>query len=346
MSSPSTLKLASNDFVVGMDIGGTKIHIADTLSTTTRRYATGDFPDIYALFDTYFKKMGQTPRAVAVAMAGARDDDTGAIKLTNSSWPTFYPQEAAERYPDTVFTTANDMVATIAGVLEESSMNLQLLKAGAPTKTGTKLVVALGTGVGVSAAAWDSHAKRYVFLESEAGHGGFQPQSKEEAAYIEYLHKKYPHASFELAIAGKYGIDNLVDYCLEIMKSPDLEAAITRARANGRPTGAVLLEFATQGKGKAQTTAHYILEFLGSIVGSTLADLAVSYRASGGIYLSGSVALALGEYLAQNTQMPVRFIRPRSVHSQYIDKIPIYLLTSPDIAVAGALILAKRQNQN
>lgn len=342
MHSTLTTKLASHDFITGMDIGGSKIHIADTLSTTTWRHATNDFPDIYALFDRYFAKMGKKPRVIVVAMAGPRDDDTGQIKLTNSKWPAFDPHEAQERHPETTFITINDMGATMAGVLEESSMNLQTLKAGAPTRTGTKLTITISTGIGVGAAAWDEYAKRYIILASEAGHAGFQPQSMEEAGYIEYLHRKHAHASFELAVAGKYGLDNLVNYYLERMPSPELAAAIERARQASRPTGGVLLEFASQGKGKTQEIAHSILDYLGAIIGDTLADLAISYKAGGGIYLTGSVSLALGEYLARNTQMLARFSRPRSVHSQWVDKIPLYLLTSPDIAVVGTLLLAKR----
>ncbi|HUS26167.1 MAG TPA: glucokinase [Nevskiaceae bacterium] len=333
-----------DNFVTGMDVGGTKVHVADTRSSTVQRYKTSDYPDMYTLLDDYFAKIGAQPTHVAVAMAGPRNDETGVIKMTNTPWPAFDPQEAHKRYPNITFSTANDMFAMTAGALQESTINLQQLKPGTPVVNGAKLVVAPGTGLGIGAAVWDQYAKRYTCIASEGGHTSFhlQPRNKLEAGYVDYLHKKHPHASLELAIAGKYGVDNLVDYCLEALQATELQQAIQRARQAERPTGAVLLEFATEGKNDTQKAAHDILECLGGIMGTILSDLALHYKATGGIYLAGSVGLGLGEYLAEKTSMNERFVRTGSVHHDMVQKMPIYLLINPNIAVVGALSLAKQ----
>ncbi len=46
-----TLPMSRDDFIAGIDVGGTKVHIMDTLSTNLHRYMTGAFPDLYGVLD-------------------------------------------------------------------------------------------------------------------------------------------------------------------------------------------------------------------------------------------------------------------------------------------------------
>lgn len=329
------------DFFAGVDVGGTKIHIADTLKSGVRRYRTGDYTSIDSVLDAYFNQVGARPKRITLVIAGPRDDETGSIKLTNRPWPAFNPTDAAKQWPGTVFETANDMIGTAAGMLAESSMHEKQLKHGNPVRTGAKVIVSISTGIGVAGAVWDSQTKRYVFVASEGGHINFQARNTHEHGYITHLHQAYPQASAELAIAGKYGVQNLINHFLDTSKAPALHAAITRAQASDRPLGAVLLEFATEGADADQAVAKTILGHMGALAGAYLGDLALTFKATGGVYLSGSVALGLSEYWAEQTDFIERFGKPGGVHAEWLTKIPIYLATDPDVAVAGALALAR-----
>lgn len=88
----------NKELIVGIDAGGTKIHIADTLSTLVRRYNTSDYENLDAVLEDYFDSARGRPSKVMVGMAGARNDETGEILLTNTSWPTFNPQAASKKY--------------------------------------------------------------------------------------------------------------------------------------------------------------------------------------------------------------------------------------------------------
>jgi glucokinase len=305
-----------------------------------RRYNTADYESMDAVLQAYFATMKARPIRIAIDMAGPRDDDTGEMRMTNAPWPVFSPNDATQTY-EIPFSTANDMVATTVGMLQETSIDLLLLKSGKPTRTGTKVVVSLSTGIGVAAAVWDSRSSRYVILASEGGHIGFQPKNQSELRYLEYLHAKYPHASAELALSGKHGIDNLVNHALQDAQQLDITKAIERARHDDRPVGAVLLEYATVGNGTDKSFAQNVLSQMGAMIGSVLRDLAVTYKASGGLYLTGTVALALGEYLAKETELCERFVRRGAVHDSWLKDIPINLITDPNVAVVGALALAK-----
>ena len=329
------------DLCVGFDVGGTKIHVLCSDSDQVRRYNTGDFASMDAVLTAYFEELGHLPVSVALAMAGPRDDETGAVKLTNGTWPAFDPLAAGKRYPGTTFETINDMVGTAAGALAENGIDLTELKPGTPAAHGTKLVVAVSTGMGAAAAVWDAHSKRYIFAASEGGHIGIQPENDEEAAYLRHLQTKHVHVSAELALSGKGGIDSLIDHSLATQPAEGLAAAVQRAREAGRPVGAVLLEFATEGEGQDQAMAHKILSQLGSMLGSAIRDLAVAFKATGGIYLTGSVILALGDYLASDTDFLQRFVHPGATHDSWISKIPLYLVDDPNVAVKGALQIAR-----
>jgi glucokinase len=336
----------ANEIVIGLDIGGTKIHALNTTSFEVGRYPTDSYDSLDAFLASYLAKLDIVPSAIAVAMAGPRNDNDGSIKMTNSQWPTFYPAEFRRMHPQTSAVTANDMVATIAGVISGDDVSLVQLKPGVSSQTGTKIVVTISTGVGVAAAVWNEQAGEYTFMQAEGGHMGFQPRDEMQSGFLDYLRKIYKHPSVELAISGKRGIDNLVDYLLPKVNAPQLSHAIDDARSKNIPTGAVLLQFANADDNEDRAAARQILDSLGSLVGNVLADFALAYKATGGIYLTGSVSVALAEYWANNTKMNADFIRSGTEdYAIWLDAmlgdVPIYLITDNDIAVKGALELAK-----
>lgn len=338
-------------FIAGVDVGGTKVHILDNKSHTLHRYLTRDYADLYAVLDDYFQKSGGRPSHLAVAMAGPRDVETGVTHMTNHSWPSFDPREAMKRYPDTAILTANDMVATAAGVANASNLDTTILKTGTPPNRGVKAVLTISTGVNACIALWDDYSKRYIFLPTEFGQTGFQPYSPAEERHLAFLFKKFRHPGIELALAGKHGVGAWVEHTPEVKQSPELSAAIHRAIENNQPIGAVLLEFATAGSGNAQSAAAKVLDHIGSLVGNVLADLALAYYAVGGVYLTGSVSMALGEYWAEHTGLKKAFVRHGSEEhalwrGDMLEATPIYLINDPHIAAAGAFALANQAVQH
>lgn len=225
-------------------------------------------------------------------------------------------------------------------MLAETSLDLKTLKAGQSSPTGTKLIMTLSTAVGAAAAVWDSHSQRYVFMATEAGHIGVQPKSADEFKYLEFLQSQHPHASAERALSGKHGIKNLVRHSLEQLPKSRLSQAVERALQADQPLGTVLLEFALEDKGSAGQAARRILGNFDAMIGSVVLNLTVAFNATCGVYLTGSVGLGLGEYLAEQTDFKQRFIQAGSVHDERLEKIPIQLVTNPNVAVIGALAIA------
>jgi glucokinase len=346
VSSPANSFAVNDNFVAGIDVGGTKVHIVDTLSANVHRFATLDHPDLYAVLDKYFDSAGVRPRRIVVAWAGPRDDETGDVYPSNFNWPIFSPREAEKRYPGTEFETSHDMAATAVGAMHAPSTDLHLLKEGTAKAKGPAIAVTISTGVGVCAAIWDAHSKRRVFFAGEAGHIGFMPYTDAERRHLEHIFNKYEHPSIELAISGSHGIGSWLAHSPELDTAPLLKAALERAIEANRPTGAVLLEFATEGANADKEVAQEVLSNMGRLIGNSLADYALAYKSTGGIYLTGSVSLGLAEYWAEHTDFAKTFVRrgtPEHVPwlEDLLSNIPIYLVTDPNIAAAGALAFAK-----
>ena len=171
MAEATKLKVR-NDFLAGIDVGGTKIHVLDTISSNLHRFATTDFADMYALLEAYFAQAGCLPKKVVVAMAGPRNDETGAVKMTNAPWPVFEPRKAEKLFPGTEFDTSHDVAAAASGMVHAPSTDLITLKPGKAYPTGTVLAITISTGVGTSYGIWDHKSKRRIFVAGEGGHIG------------------------------------------------------------------------------------------------------------------------------------------------------------------------------
>ncbi|HUB93910.1 MAG TPA: glucokinase [Verrucomicrobiae bacterium] len=341
------LRIDSN-LSVGIDAGGTKVHIIDSRNRRLRRYVTADYREAYSLLDDYFTSLDAQPSHVTLAMGGLRDTETGDVQATNCDWPLFRPKEAEQRYPGTRFTTANDMVAAMAGVLVAKSGDLLVVKPGRAALKGTKVVVTISTGINTCIAIWDEYSNRRIFMEAEAGHIGFQPRTDSHHRHLKHIQSKSDYPSVEMAISGRFGVTNWIEHSPELRNASELRSSLDKALKEGRPAGAVLLEYATQGTGKSKAAAHAILSDMGSLVSSVLADYGLVYKATGGIYLIGSVSLGLAEYWAKETDFLQHFIRRGSDgHAPWMEKfftdMPIYLATDPNVGAAGALALAEEQ---
>lgn len=345
-SNPQTLPVKPG-LVAGLDVGGTKVHILDSGSTNLHRYPTSDHADLYEVLDDYFMKSGQRPEKIVAAIAGPRDEKTGNVRMTTLSWPTFKPKDAERRYPGTSFSTLHDMGAVAAGMTYVPGLDVVELKKGKPAEGGPKLAITISTGVGLCIAVWEAEQERYFFFSGEGGHVGFQPYTEAEYRHLAHIYTKYDHPSVELAISGKYGMESWIEHSPELQKAPHLHESLQKANKTDQPIGAVLLEFAKHGHGEDQVAAAAILGHMGSLVGNVLADYALVYRSTGGIYLTGSVALGLGEYWAEHTGFVKAFVRHGTEdHARWMEDMlgtmPIYLMTDPNIGVAGALAVAGR----
>ncbi|MDB5186255.1 MAG: glucokinase [Candidatus Saccharibacteria bacterium] len=329
-----------SEYVVGFDVGGTKTNVLNSDSDEVTRYTTANFDSPYEVIDTYLSETEKHPAVVCLGMAAVRNSADGSMRLAKRGWPLFKPEEASERYGAKV-VTANDMITTAAGIFEQD-VETEPIKPGSPVESDPTLVYAWSTGIGASLVV---PSERNKYLPSAVGHAGLAPQHEDEVDYLRFVAKRHNgKLSIEFALAGEFGIDNLVDYYLE--KNPDamldLYTLIAQDKAANVSTGQVLVDVARDGDSPAQAMAHKILNRLGGLLGYTLRNQVLAVQV-GDIKMTGSVALSLAPYLAEHTSFIERFVDQEARCAYIPEAIAIDLVKDPLVAVKGSLVLAEKE---
>lgn len=356
----------------GYDAGGTKIDSLLTDSEPVRR-STSDFVSLGDVIQHDIEEAGRTPDAIVAGAAGKKNDNDGTITLTNVEWPKLDEAALSQEF-GTEIRIVNDMIITASGILlyrdQLQTPDETLVKDGESTAYGAKLFVSIGTGLGVSFAERMPDGS-YMPFATEAGHIGFSPSGPDEdsssfehrySRYLEDVNSRNQHRipSNESAFAGQRGIDALVDASLrtdtESLGSVHLldEIETARLKKNGRPTGEILMKFATSSSAHELDieSAQKILRRYGGMIGSALRNYSLVYGATGGVWISGTVGRKMVPYLAdpKNSDLQRRMIgdnghEERAVHAEILDAIPVYVWNDPDVAVKGALAMAKQLGQ-
>ncbi len=327
--------------VVGFDIGGTKTNVLSSLDVGIKRYDTADFGSPYDAIDRYLSEVETPPVAICIGIAAVRNSRDGSVRLVKRNWQLFKPDEASAHY-GARFVTANDMITTAVGMFEGDIEAEEQLKAGTPTESDPTLVYAWSTGIG---AALVVPGESNAYLPSATGHAGLAPQHESEIDYLRFVSKRHlGKLSIEFAVAGQFGIDNLVDFYLE--KDTDsmveLYTLIAQGRAANISTGQMLVDVAREGDGTARIMAQKILNQLGGLMGYTLRNQVLAVQV-GTIKMTGSVALSLMPYLAQHTLFVERFVDEDARCAYIPDAVSIELVKDPHVAVEGSLLLAKKE---
>jgi glucokinase len=180
-------------------------------------------------------------------------------------------------------------------------------------------VVGPGTGLGVAALL--PSAGRLLPVASEAGHISLGPETEAEAAFWPFL--MLPHVSAEELISGR----GLVHVYAALMRSR------RRYPALGFPAdvtrGALFGEDAD-----ARDAVDAFLGLLGRFAG----DMALAFRARGGVFVAGGVAAKLAP-LFEQSPFRARF-ESKGRYAAYAAGIPTRLIVSEEAALQGLALLA------
>ena len=314
MSSPAPVLLA--------DVGGTHTRFA-LLANSGRpeRVVSWDNNDYASLQDaitSYLAELEQRPQAAVLAVAGPI---TGReIALTNRSWH-FNLDELAGRFGFSRIQAINDFEAQAWALTQLQSGDYRNIgdNAGARSLPGVKVVLGPGTGLGVAAlvpmgGAWQAVA-------TEGGHVSFGAAHKDEEAVFARLHESGP-VSAEMVVSGS-GL-------------PRLHGALHPATAP--LTAAAIVAQATAGDAMAGATIKLFVRLLGRFAG----DVALTFKALGGVYIAGGVTGKLGPLFDEGI-----FRTAFEAHPPYADllkTLPTYLITvaHPGLIGCGALAMAQR----
>lgn len=302
------------------DVGGTNARFAlvDTEGRVRNLhvYASGDFASLNDVIADYLQRTlgSRRPPHAVIAAAGPVMD--GEIEFTNLSWQISEGDILAQFEFEAV-KLINDFSAQALACPLLDAADLQVL---GPVLIGGSdcpmVVLGAGTGFGVAGLARSDHGD--VAISTEGGHAAFSPSDEIEIAVWKRLKAQHGRVSNERLLSGR-GLFDLYQTLAEMQGvTPTLadEKAVAQAAASG------------------DALANETLDRFCGILGSVAGDLALTFGARGGVFISGGIAPRMGDRLV-NGSFRTRF-EDKGRMRPYVEQIPTSLVLHPYPALIGA----------
>jgi glucokinase len=302
------------------DVGGTNARFAlvdgQGHVRNPRTYACRDHASLPDIITDYIETAGGRklpPRAV-IAVAGPVLD--GEIEFTNLHW-RISECDLLAQFEFEAIELINDFAAQALACPELEGPDLRVLGPALHRGPHDCPILTLGAGTGFGVAALARSGRGDIAIATEGGHAGFSPSDEVEIEVWRRLHARYGRVSIERILSGQ-GLYDL--YCtLSDLKgrAPALgsEAEVTREGLVGDPVASETLD-----------------RFVG-MMGAAAGDLALTFGARGGVFVSGGIAPRIAERIAAGG-FRERF-EAKGRLSGYLKDIPTYLVIHPYPAILG-----------
>ena len=303
--------------ILAGDIGGTNVRLA-LFDRSLRERLTVVFPtreqdSLGSAVATFLAGAGAEVESACFAVAGPVVN--GAVRGPNLPWPV-YGHELAEAFGIPAVTVVNDLEANARGVESLGRESLLTINRGTAQAHGTRAVVSAGTGLGEAALVWNGRC--WHALASEGGHADFAPRTDIEASLQRWLAAEFGHVSYERILSGG-GLVNVYRFL-----GGDF----------GRDAAAITAEAGVD----ERSLAAHALELFASVYGAHAGNVALSYTATGGVYLGGGIAPRIARTLANGAFM--RAFADKGRLSGLVEAMPVHVILDDRTALNGAARIA------
>ncbi|MEA5445945.1 glucokinase [Gammaproteobacteria bacterium AB-CW1] len=320
------------------DIGGTRLRLR-LLESTGREWQirhesirrSEEFDSLEAALRSFLEELSRSERAniVEAWLAVAGPVSNGRVRFTNLPW------ESEARLLETALKLPrvhliNDLEALAHALPHIPQRQLIPIQKG-PQESGPRLLVSVGTGLGV--AIWFVEAGGIRVLASEGGHIDFASQSREQHALWKSLSKYHGHVSYERLLSGSGLMEIYKYHCEQQSCMPFNGHTLTEDPAP------LICQRAENREDKAANAAICCFsEILGAFAGNA----ALISLATGGVYLAGGLLRRLHPFLSDHHFIQA-FHRKGRLQA-LMQTIPIHAVTTPEPGLEGIARLAIRES--
>ena len=311
------------------DIGGTKTHLAlyaaegGPTPVAQATFLSADYPSLEVVAAKFLAETGASASSAVFGVAGPVVE--GCAHITNLLWvireatleQTLGVQEAK---------LLNDLEATAYGVPHLPAADLFPLN-DAPPQSGTKAVIAPGTGLGEAVLFFQD--ERYHVIASEGGHTDFGPTNLLELRLLRHLLGKFGHVSYERVCSGM-GLPNIYAFLKKQGFAEELPEMKRMLKEAADPTPVIVRRALV---GDCELSIATLNAFV-SILGAEAGNLALKVMAIGGVYLGGGIPPKILAKLKDGTFMAAFVNKGR--FADVLARIPIYVILNEHTALFGA----------
>ncbi|HTV71715.1 MAG TPA: glucokinase [Rhizobiaceae bacterium] len=320
------------------DIGGTNARFAilSDAYAEPKQFPivrTADFVTIDdAIQSAILDKTTLQPLTMVLAVAGPVDGDE--IALTNCPW-VVKPKVMHEklRIPDII--VLNDFEAQALAVVALGEEHMEKIGGGAPERNAGRVVLGPGTGLGVAGLV---HAKgAWIPVPGEGGHMDIGPRTLRDHEIWPHIEPLEGRVSGEQILCGRGLVNAYRAVALANGADPKYPSPFAVppdpiiAQAPAEITAAALE--------KTDPIAEEALELFVTCLGRTAGDLALVFKAVGGVFLTGGIAQKIVPALKTGNFRAA--FEDKAPHSAMMREMPVYVITHPLAANAGLAAFAR-----
>ena len=203
------------------------------------------------------------------------------------------------------------------------------------TEHGSIALIAAGTGLGEAALMWTGG--HYHVLASEGGHADFAPRSDLEMDLLRYLLTLKKRVSYERVLSGP-GLVNVYNFLKAsgMGEEPTWLAEALKTNADHAMT------ISKCALAEESTLCVKALDLFVSIYGAQAGNLALTFKATGGVYVGGGIAPKIIDKLKDGTF--VNAFKDKGRLSSFVAATPVHVIMNPKTALLGAANFAARIN--
>jgi glucokinase len=227
----------------------------------------------------------------------------------------------------------NDFVAAALGLSylkprQWTTLARRRAEPGAP-------IAILGAGTGLGQAAVVRMLGRHEVIPSEGGHVDFAPRNALEDRLVVFLRRKFQRASRDRILSGG-GLFLLYQFLKADGVARESPAVAAELEGEGDPA-AVISRLGLSGRDRLCRAA---LDLFVEIYGSEAGNLALQYRATGGIYIGGGIAPKILPALRRPAFLRAFGVKPPM--EALLARIPVRVVLDPKLGIYGAAAAAYR----
>ncbi|MEO8201111.1 MAG: glucokinase [Gemmatimonadota bacterium] len=322
--------------VLAGDIGGTTARLAlaevDDDGVTLleqRNFASASYAGLAPIVREFLADVRDIPRRACFGVPCPVTE--GVCEVANLHWKLELHSFRAETGLPFA-RLINDFAALGHAIPILRPADIVEIKAGIAEPRGPIAVIGAGTGLGQGALLW--HSEGYQVVASEGGHADYAARTAEEIRLLTFLGTRFTRVSWERILSGP-GILNLYQFLAETGFA--LEDDAVRAEFSMGDPAAVISRHALDG---TDALAVRAMEMFVSSYGAQAGNVALTYRALGGVFLGGGIAPRILNLLREASFASAFAAKGRL--SPMIATIPVYVVVHPTPGLLGAASVAAR----
>ena len=340
--------------ILAGDIGGTKSYLGifEQNSTENAPIREHEFSrkeyakkGITTMVADFLAQVGIKKKKLNAACFGVAGNVlNGKCQLSNLDWE-LDERELSQSLNHIPVKLFNDMETIGLGIFMLSDTQLESLNPDVPfdeNNTLPRAVIAAGTGLGEVGLFWNQKEQQFFPLASEGGHSDFAPIDKLQAKLFRYLLKQenlLEHVSYERVLSGA-GLFNIYQFLVEkeaCREEKYLKQRLAEENAKGENANHAAI-ISEEALAKKDDCCEKALDIFVSIYGARAGNLALNYKALGGIYLGGGIAPKIIEKLRDGTFM--KAFKKKGRFKKFVSQVPVYVIHEPKVGLLGAAYYA------